>query len=355
MKKVLIYTLTTLFALGIYSCGKKTGTPASADTPEQSVAAAQIQPVKVMPVESQTIKRTVTLTAAMAAEEETYLAPAISGRIRSIEVDVNDRVIKGDALIQMDKSQLSQTRVQYENLKKDLARMDTLFQFGSITEQAYDQMKTQVEVTGVMLKNLDENTTLRAPYNGVITGKYFNDGELFSPAPNTPAGKSAIVSLVKMDVLKLHINLSENYLPLIKAGQVAKVHTDVYPSDTFAAKVYRIYPTINPATRTFTVELRMPNSDYKLRPGMYSKVTLELGDRAAILVPAITVLKQTGTNTRYVFVYENGTARRVQVEIGERLDDMLELLTNGIKEGDQLIYAGHVNLMDGDKVELVTE
>lgn len=353
MKRILIYTIIATIALGAYSCSGNQEKEMAAG--EKTGSESMIQPVKTMPVTLQTIKRTVKLTANMMAEEEAYLAPGISGKIRSIEVDVNDRVKKGQTLVKMDRTQLAQTAVQYENLKKDLARMDTLLQYGSVTQQAYDQMKTQVRVTAVMLENLEENTTLKAPFEGVITGKYFNDGELFSPAPNTQAGKAAIVSLVKMDVLKVFVNISETYLPLVKKGQMAMVLTDVYPSDIFSAVVYRINPTINPASRTFTVELRMQNKDYRLRPGMYSTVTLELGDRQALLVPALAVQKQPGTNDRYIFIYENGVAKRISVTIGERLDDRLELLTNGVKAGDMLIYAGQVNLMDGDRVELVSE
>ena len=353
MKRILLYTISVALALGIYSCN---GKPAEeTKTTAGTGQVEDVQPVKTMPVTMQTIQRTIKLTANMMAEEEVYLAPGISGKIRSIEVDVNDRIKKGQTLVKMDRTQLAQTSVQYENLKKDLARMDTLLQYGSVTQQAYDQMKMQVRVTGVMLENIQENTTLRAPFDGVITGKYFNDGELFSPAPNTPAGKAAIVSLVKMDVLKVFVNISETYLPLVKKGQIATVLTDVYPADTFSAEVYRINPTINPSSRTFTVELRMQNKDYRLRPGMYSTVTLELGDRQALLVPAIAVQKQPGTNDRYIFIYKDGVAKRISVTIGERLDDRLELITNGVREGDMLIYAGHVNLMDGDRVELVSE
>ena len=88
---------------------------------------------------------------------------------------------------------------------------------------------------------------------------------------------------------------------------------------------------------------------------MFSSVTLELGDRDALLVPAIAVIRQAGTNNRYIFLEEEGVCRKVLVQIGERLDDQLELIPNGIKDGDQLIYAGHVNLLDGDKVKVVEE
>ncbi len=353
MKKVLLFSISIIVALSMFSCKEKPN--AEAETEQTADTLEIIHPVKVVPLEFQTIKRTAEVTATMVAQEETYLAPGIAGKIRSIKVDVNDKVKKNQLLVQMDKTQLLQSRVQYEGLKKDLARMDTLLNYGSITQQAYDQLLTQVQVSKVMLKSLEENTELRAPYSGVISGKYFNSGELFSPAPNTPVGKAAIVSMVKMDVLKVYINLSERLLPLIKVGQIATIETEVYPNELFEAEIYRIHPTINAGTRTFTVELRLDNPDLKLRPGMYGTVTQELGDRVALLVPSIAVLKQPGTNNRYVFIHENGVSKKVMVQIGERLDDKLELLTDDLNEGDELILAGHVNLMDGDKIEVISE
>ena len=357
MKKLIILSILTTLALGTFSCMQKPAgdseTNAAANPAADSVE--HVQPVKTIPIEFKTIKRTVKITASLVAEQETYLAPAIPGKIRSISVDVNDNVNKGQVLVRMDKSQLSQTKLQYANLKKDLARMDTLLQYGSITQQSYDQMKTQVNVTKTALDNLEENTTLKAPYKGFITGKYYNDGEIFAGAPNTQAGKAAIVSLIKMDILKVYINLSESYLPLIKKGQIAVVESDVYPNDNFEATVHTIYPTINAATRTFTVELHMDNPEYKLRPGMYSAVTIEMGDRETLLAPALAVIKQTGTNNRYIFLREGDVARKVKVTLGERVDDMVELISSDVKSGAELIYAGHINLMDGDKIELVEE
>lgn len=354
MKNVLNLTIAFIVAMAVTSCGDQPGgMQAAAKTADSTVAT--VHPVKVIPLEKTVIKRTIKTTASLVAQEETYLAPSIPGKVLKVNVDVDDRVKKGQILVQMDQSQLMQTELQYENLKKDFARMDTLIQFGSVTQQSYDQIKTQLNVTKTALQNLRENTVLKSPYNGIVTGKYYSDGEIYAGAPNTQAGKAAIISLVKMDVLKVFINISESYLPLVKENQVAFVKTDVYPADTFTAKVFRIHPTMNPATRTFTVELRMSNKEYKLRPGMYSEVILELGDREALLAPSLAVIKQTGTNTRYIYIHENGYAKKTNVKLGERIDEKLELIPNGIKGGEELIYAGHLNLMDGDQVKVVQD
>jgi len=347
----ILLTATILIPVAI-SCSMQ---PAEGNDTPGSAAEKRAQPVKVMDLIFRETAVQEELTATIDPFEETYLAPALQGRIRSVKVDVNDHVKKGEILVEMDRSQLDQTRLQFETLKTDLARMDTLLTHGSVTQQSYDQMKSQVEVTQLVLQNLEENTLLRAPYSGIITGKYYDDGELFSPTPNTPAGKAALVSMMQIDPLKVLINLSETYLPLLAIGMEALITTDVYPDQSFRGTVNRIHPTVNEATRTFTVELKVPNRDEKLRPGMFARVSLKLGEKQALIVPAVAVLQQTGTNERYIMLYENGKARRVTVRILNRYDDHLEIASPGLKGAESLIYAGHTNLEDGDPVELVVE
>jgi len=190
MKKIKIALLAAILSSVITSCMTK---PAEENSSEAAVV-EKVQPVKVMNLQYKKISIDENITSTINAFEETYLSPALQGRIRSVKVDVNDHVKKGQLLVEMDRTQLDQTRLQYQQLKTDLARMDTLLQYGSVTQQSYDQMKSQVDVTYLVLKNLEENTLLRAPYSGIITGKYYNDGELYSPTPNTPVGKAALIS-----------------------------------------------------------------------------------------------------------------------------------------------------------------
>lgn len=350
MKSIKITLLTGILIAGITACMTDTtmeGT--SGDTAGEK----QAQPVKIMDLSYRPTVIEQEVTATIHPFEETYLSPALQGRIRTVNVEVNDHVRKGDLLAEMDRTQLEQTRLQYQNLKTDLARMDTLLETGSVTRQSYDQLKSQVDVTRVLLENLEENTLLRAPYNGIITGKYYNDGELFSPTPNTPAGKAALVSMIQMDPLKVLLNLSEIYLPMVENGMTARVRTEVYPEEEWTGTVFRIHPTISQATRTFPMELKVPNRDEKLRPGMFVRVYLRLGEREALVVPSIAVLQQAGTSQRYIMLHEDGKARRVNVQIVNRHDDQLEIASPEIEGDEQLIYAGQNNVEDGDPVNVV--
>ena len=352
MKKISIITLTAALGTLMFSCNMQ---PPAQDATETAAVEVNAQPVKVMNLAYQETAVSQNVTATVMAFEETYLSPALQGVIRDVKVEVNDPVKKGQLLVEMDRTQLDQTRLQYETLKTDLARMDTLLQSGSVTQQAYDQMKSQVQSTRLVVRNLEENTLLRAPYTGIITGKYYNDGELFSPAPNTPAGKAALVSMIQIDPLKVMVNLSEKNLPIVNEGMDADITTDVYRDEVFAGKVFRIHPTVNAATRTFTVEIKVPNKDEKLRPGMFARVGLRLGEKDALIVPSITVLQQAGTNERYVMLHEEGKARKVTVQIVERHDDQLEIASPELKGGEELIYAGQTGLEDGDPVNVVVE
>jgi RND family efflux transporter MFP subunit len=352
MKTIKIALITALSGALLISCNMQ---PPGAAAGTETAVTEKAQPVKVMPLEYRTTAVEQRVTSTVAAFEETYLSPSLQGRIRSVKVEVNDRVRKGQLLVEMDRTQLDQTRLQYEQLKVDLSRMDTLLKHGSITEQAYDQLKAQVESTELVLANLEENTLLRAPYSGIITGKYYNDGELFSPTPNTPAGKAALVSMAQLNPVKVLVNLGENYLPMVKEGMQAMVSTDVYPGQSFSGKVFRIHPTISEATRTFTVEVRVPNGNQKLKPGMFARVSLRLGEAEALIVPAIAVMQQSGTNQRYVMLLDNGSAKRLNVQIVNRHDDQLEIASPEIQGGEQLIYAGQTRLEDGSKVQVVSE
>jgi RND family efflux transporter MFP subunit len=352
MKTIHIALTAVLIAALFTSCNMQPpGAAAEANTPVEQKA----QPVKVMELSYKNTAIAQNITSTIVAFEETHLSPAIQGRIRSVKVEVNDHVKKGQLLAEMDRTQLDQTRLQYEQLKTDLARMDTLLQYGSVTQQSYDQMESQVESTRLILKNLEENTLLRAPYSGIITGKYYNDGELFSPTPNTPAGKAALVSLIQINPVKVMVNLSEKYLPLVKEGMDVDLSTEVYPGKIFPGKVFRIHPTISAATRTFVAEVKVPNKSQTLRPGMFARVSLKLGEKEAMIVPAIAVLQQTGTNDRFVMLHENGRAKKVPVQILTRHDDQLEIHSPQLKGGEQLIYAGQGKVDNGSPVNVVAD
>jgi RND family efflux transporter MFP subunit len=353
MKYLRTLSVIMISGLILSGCSSKSknetaGSPNAAATAEKAPI-----PVKTIALTRTKIARTVDYTATILPYEEVNMAPSTPGRIDKIYVEVGDRVNKGDNLFLMDRTQLYQLKLQLANLEKDLTRLDTLMKTGSAKQQQYDQMKTQYDVTKTNVDFMEENTLLKAPFNGVVTGKYFENGEMYSGSPTTQSGRSAVVTVMQVNPLKVNVSISEQYYPLIKRGMKAAITADVYKDETFTGTVYRIAPTVNAATRSFIAELEVPNRNDKLKPGMFIRVSMDLGEVDTFVVPAAAVLIQEGTNIRYVFVEDNGLAKRTEVTIGKRFDDQLEIISETLKEGTSLVTEGQSKLVDGNKIEIV--
>jgi RND family efflux transporter MFP subunit len=334
-------------------CSSKTKkTVATANDPATLTEKAVI-PVKVATLAKTKIARTIDYTASVLPFEEVNMAPSAPGRIDKIYVEVGDKVNRNDKLFLMDRTQLYQLKLQLSSLDKDLTRLDTLLKSGSAKQQQYDQMKTQYDVTKTNVDFMEQNTLMQSPFAGIVTGKYFEDGEVYSGTPTTLTGRSAVVTVQQVNPLKVNVSISEQYYPLIKKGMKAEITADVYKNEKFTGTIYRISPTINSGTRSFNVELELPNRNDLLKPGMFVRVSMDLGEVETFVVPANTVLVQEGTNTRFVFIESAKVARRVEVSIGKRFDDQLEILSDNIKEGDNLITQGQARLINGDKIEIV--
>jgi RND family efflux transporter MFP subunit len=344
--KRLIYAVAAV-TLSFASCkqGEEVKTVNAADQ--------KIETVKTIKLSTEKVSHTVEYQATMQAFEEIHMAPASPGRIEIINAEIGDRVSKGSLLVQMDRTQLHNAEVQLKNLEADFKRFDTLQKVGSIARQQYDQFMTQYEVAKSNVEFLRENTRLKAPFNGVVSGKYFEAGEMYSGAPTTAAGKSAILSIVQIDKLKALVSLSENYFPLIKLGMNTKVVSDIYPGKEFNGRISLIYPTINSTSRTFNVEVTVDNNQGLLRPGMFSRVTFAPAETEAILLPALAVLKMQGSNERYLFVEKNGVAKRVSVKMGQRYNDLVEVLSDQLHPGDNVVISGQARLLDGVKVQVM--
>ncbi len=353
MKYAGLISVIMISGLFYAGCSSKdnTGSTGTADGGVTSNSTAT--PVKVLTLGRTKISRTIDYTATIMPFEEVNMAPSSPGRIDKIYVEVGDRVKKGDNLFLMDRTQLYQLQLQLSNLEKDLSRLDTLLKTGSVKQQQYDQMKTQYDVTRTNVDFMTENTLLEAPFNGVITGKYFEDGEMYSGTPTTPTGRSAVVTIMQTDPLKVIVGISEQYYPLIRKGMKAVVVSDVFKNDVFTGTVYRVAPTINASTRSFDVEIELPNRNGVLKPGMFARVSMDLGEVETFVVPANTVLVQEGTNIRYVFIEEDNTAKRVEVLIGKRFDDQLEIISETLEDGERLVVEGQARLTNGDKIEIV--
>ena len=335
MRRTLLYAAALLIAFT--GCKKTT----EAEQTEEQVREELVSTTVLHPHE---IQRIITLSGNLQGYQTVNVAPSLTGKIEHIYVEVGDRVRKNDSLVRMDQQQFRTTQLTYNNLQIEMSRMDGLIQTGSVSQQSYDQVKLQLAQTKESLNFLNTNTYVRAPFSGVISAKNYEDGELYSGQP--------IVVLTQVDKLKTLVAIPETYIPQVKNGMKMTLTTDVYPDKTFPAYIEVVYPTIDAASHTFQVKVVVPNSEGLLRPGMYINTTLGLGRENVITAPYSTVLKLIGANHRYVFLNENGYAKRVDVEMGQRFGDEVEISAPEIVDGVELVTKGEAKLIDGVKLKV---
>lgn len=345
-RSYVLIVLLGIFAISCNSNQAETATVAADQSPDK-------EKVRVINLEMQEVSREIENSASLQAWEELHYSPASPGRIDQIFVEVGSKVRKGDVLVQMDRTQLKQAEIQLNTLEADYKRLDTLRKMGSVAQQQFDQLKAQYDVAKSNIDFLRQNTRLLAPFNGVISGKYFEPGEMYTGSPVMSIGKPAVISMIQIDQLKMLVSVSERYFPILSKNSKVIVSTDVYPQQTFEASIHQVYPTIDPLSRTFKVEILVKNPQGILAPGMFARVKIELEKVTANLLPAISVLKMQGANQRFVYVNRDGVAKRVFVTTGKRVDDKIEVISEELKAGDQVIFTGQARLVDGTLIEVV--
>ncbi|GAO30901.1 probable Co/Zn/Cd efflux system membrane fusion protein [Geofilum rubicundum JCM 15548] len=306
--------------------------------------------VKTALVAEEQVEQLATFSASIEAFEKAYISSAQPVRIERIMKEVGDYVRKNDVLVQMDASNFRQAQTQLEMLEKEYARMDTLYAVGSVSLQQLDQLKSQLDVARNSYANLVENTQLRSPISGIVTGRFYEDGEMFSMTP-VANGRSAILTVEVIDPVKVTVNMGEQYFPRIDKDIEVSLALDVYSGKTFEGSVHIKYPTIDVNTRTFTVEMTFPNQEGLIRPGMFGRVTLVFGELERVVVPDLAVVRQQGINENYVFVVENGRAVRRTIKTGRLIGNHYEVI-EGLNGGEEVVVAGQSRLLDGTEVEV---
>ena len=337
MKKSLLMMVAS--AMLLVGCG---------GSEKQQEATEKAESVEVKSLVPERIDRIVEYSTTLEGYEEVNISPSVQGNIEHIYVEPGAKVGAGQLLVRMDQTQLNSAKVQKNTLSVDLARSESLLKSGNLAQSVYDQQKAQYDMTAENVSFLEKNTFVKAPFAGVIAAKNYEDGEMYSPS-------MPILKLSQVSRLKAYISVPESYFPIVKQNMSITINSDLYKGETFKGKIEIIYPTIDPTTHTFTVKIDIPNASQKLRPGMFARTTLVLGEVDAIVVPYNAVLKLQGSNDRYVYVARNGVAERIAVQLGQRFDDRIEILSDELQKDDQIVVAGQGRLVDGVKVNIVSQ
>ena len=339
-KSFQIAALLVAAMLGACSGGEEMKAETAAETVVEKPA------VKLATVTSRDVEQVGEYTATVEAEAKNNIAPTAPGRISKIFVEVGDYVRKGQKLVQMDAANLNQLKLQLDNEEKEFNRVDELYKVGGASKSEWDAAKTSLDVRRTAYNNLLENTQLVSPLNGIVTARNFDNGDLYTST------QMPVLVVEQITPVKLMVNVSEPNFPKVSKGMPVKIKLDVYGDEEFEGKVSLVYPTIDPATHTFPVEVVLNNANQRVRPGMFARVTMNFGTKNHVVVPDMAVVKRAGSGDRFVYVYNNGKVSYNKVELGRRIGTEYELIS-GVENNSQVVIAGQTRLADGVEVEVI--
>ena len=339
--KTMFKSLLVVVAMAAVACG-------GAEDKSAAQAEVKLPKIEVEKAVARDVVQQVIFTGSVEAEVVNNIAPQSPRRITDIRVDVGDHVSKGDVLVSLENTALSQAKAQMDNAKLEYERTNELYEFGGASKSEWDARRLQYEVAKSAYENLLENTTLVAPISGIVSARNYDKGDM--------TGGSPVLVIEQIRPVKIMINVSEALFSKIRKGMKVYVTLDAYGEEQFAGSIARIYPTINNATRTFPVEVSVPNRDERVRPGMFARVTLPFGKAKRVVVEDRAINKLMGSGDRYVYIFDaaTSTVRYSKVELGRHMGTEYEIIS-GIKAGEAVVVKGQLALTNGAQAEVVNK
>ena len=378
---------------------------AKTDTAQARGRDETAKPVKVEAVREETVRRAVEVVGTLTAVDQVTISSEADGAVKTILHDLGDRVKAGEALIELDhekqqynadqqKATLASVLAQYGatdpdhlppaeevpdvrradadlvQAKQAYDRANALFGRQLVPKQTLDDaeavlhskqagresalqaarnLRANIAAVNATLKLADRqvrDTTIRSPFDGYVQQRFVNLGQLVKGSSATPA---AVISVVRVDPLKVTAEIPEKMAPWIQVGQSVELHVDAYPDKAIEGRMSRISPAVNTSTRAFSFEALVPNADALLKPGTFARVRIQTAKTDQVLTLTYAALQyRYGVNRAFVIDGDHLVAR--ELKVGERLGDRIEILS-GVKVSETVAITDVDKLVDGGKVK----
>jgi membrane fusion protein (multidrug efflux system) len=357
-----LIALLSLLAFGLHLAGcsddEARGKNAATQPPEGV-------PVETATAQQQDLAEMIDSVGSLEPLEEVEIRPEIAGIIQTIHFQEGQGVTGGDLLFTLDDARLQQrlhareaalagAAVEKRNAERVYRRRQELFEERVIAREARDNARTEYEAARARVERLSaeireiqeklQDTRIRSPISG-------RTGELLVDRGDFVSVGDLLVTVVRLDRLKISFTIPERYLGRLHTEQRVKITVAAYPEKTYRGEVYFISPRIQKSTRDLTVKALLDNAAGELRPGAFASVKLIVGERpGALVVPEEALIP---TQTGYgVFVVNDSTAAWRPVTIGLRRPGRVEI-RRGLKAGEVVIRTGHISVSDGARVRVV--
>ncbi len=280
--------------------------------------------------------------------KETKISADIQGKINGVLVDVGSHVSKGQTLIQLDNSllklQLQTVEVQIEGLEDDVKRYTILTEADAVQGVQLEKARLGLKSAKVQRATLLEQigkTSVKAPFNGVVTAKLNEEGGF--AAPGVP-----LLQITDISTLRFTVNVPENDLIQFQNNQTYKINADVFPDVSLSGKVSMIGSKANMGN-SFPIQFQVANTkNLSIKSGMFGKVSLsETKQEQGILIPTSAIIEEN--EIVKVYLIKNGKAVMQAITTSKTIGNKT-LVSSGLNENDIIVTNGFINLFDNANI-----
>lgn len=343
---IIALALVILFFILNYKIGFFKDNSAQAGPNRSSSAPVPVDAVVVHP---ELLENNLVVTGSLLANEYVELSTEMPGKVTQINFTEGDRINKGALMLSINdaelRARLSKLKLQKQLNEDNEYRQKVLFEKEAISKEEYEVALTELNKSEADIQEVEaqlDKTRILAPFSGIVGLRHVSEGAYIST--NTP-----IASFFSINPIKIEFSVPGRYSHLIKENQKITFTVENFDKK-YQGTIYAIEPQIDPQTRTLQIRALSRNKNNELLPGKFVNVTLNLETvDDALMVPNISVIPEL--NRHKVYKLQNGNAHAVNVEIGTRTEDDIQI-TNGISEGDTIITSGILQIREGTPVQV---
>lgn len=288
------------------------------------------------------------------------IGPDVSGRIDKIHKKEGDVVTKGTLLAQLDTTTMELQKKQveaalevasasYKDAKLNFDRIKKLFEKNAVSQMQYEKTQLALEAADTQKKSAEanlnvikhtlKNSYMTAPFNGIITSKNHEEGDMINPMMGMTAG---VLTLMDLSNVKINLNIPAEDIEKVKINQECRVTIDSLQGEQFSGKVYSKNLAADPVSKTFKVDIKVENPDIRIKAGVFAEVMIEISKKEdVLLLPHSAVVDE-----KYVVLYNDGKAKVVEVQVGDKNEEFFEIVS-GVSLDQTVVVEGNYDLKDG--------
>ncbi len=348
-KKIIIIAIICVLAVGLIVklIINKSEIDASAKPKDIKVEV----PVTIVKAKKSIIDNGFSVNGTFLASRELTIISQTQGKLVKIGFENGDFVGEGQVLAQCDlellEAQKALAEANLNKMKSDLKKFEEMYKTNAVTLQQIEEMRLaclNAQTNLVTVNKQIEYAVIKAPFSGYITKKYIEKGGMLMPG-------AMVAEIIDINTLKFVANVSESDIDKVKNGGPVKITADIYDGIFYDGKIRSVGFKADEAKR-FPVEIEVRNNTAKpIKAGMYGLASFDCeGTREALLIPRTALVGSI--KEPKVFVVDGKTASARMLKLGTSTESSIEVL-DGLKEGDQVVVSGQINLEDGTTVQII--